>query len=112
MRDMQVKLEDLMVRGRQVREQTKLMNVKVPTRMLARLKNVATNLRTTKTEVVIAILNEGLAVAEKELKHFRPPPKPVIPKERRCSVRECEREKVARNLCATHYQAQRRAGKL
>lgn len=110
MKESQLKLSDLLDRGRQAREQTKLMNVKVPTKVLARLHTVATNLGTTKTEVVIAILNEGLDAAERELKNFRPPPRPVIPKERRCTVKGCDREKIAKGLCATHYQAHRRAG--
>ncbi|HVO27907.1 MAG TPA: hypothetical protein VMW56_30220 [Candidatus Margulisiibacteriota bacterium] len=85
------------------------MNVKVPADVLARLDRVAATLGTSKTEVVIAILNEGLDTAEQELKGWKPPPKPVVPKERRCTVKGCDREKVAKGLCATHYQAQRRA---
>ena len=86
------------------------MNVKVPTALLMRLGKVAKTLGTTKTEVVVAILNEGLDTADHELKGWKAPPKPVIPKERRCTFKGCEREKVARGICATHYQAQRRAG--
>ena len=112
MRDPQLKFGDLLDRGKRGREQTKLMNVKVPANVLSRIDRVASNLGATKTEVVIAILNEGLESAEKELKGWRPPPKPVIPKERRCSAKGCEREKVAKSLCATHYQAHRRAGLL
>lgn len=112
MRDMQLKFGDLLDRGKRGREQTKLMNVKVPAHVLSRIDRVASNLGATKTEVVIAILNEGLEAAEKELKGYRPPPKPVVPKERRCSEKGCEREKVAKGLCATHYQAHRRAGLL
>ncbi|HYD49961.1 MAG TPA: hypothetical protein VEB21_16505, partial [Terriglobales bacterium] len=79
MRDPQLKLGDLLDRGKRGREQTKLMNVKVPSHVLERIDRVATNLGATKTEVVIAILNEGLESAEKELKGWRPPPKPVVP---------------------------------
>jgi len=109
MRNPELRLEDLVTRGKRGREETKLMNVKVPSTVLARIDRVAASLGATKTEVVIAILNEGLDSAESELKGWRPPPKPVVPKERRCSVKGCERERVAKNLCATHYQAQRRA---
>ena len=104
-----LRLDDLVVRGHQGREESKLMNVKVPTGLLERLHGVAKKLGTSKTEVVVAILNEGLDTADQELKGWKAPPKPVIPKERRCSVKECDREKVAKGLCATHYQAQRRA---
>lgn len=109
MRNPELRLEDLVTRGKRGREETKLMNVKVPSTVLARIDRVAASLGATKTEVVIAILNEGLDSAESELKGWRPPPKPLVPKERRCSVKGCERERVAKSLCATHYQAQRRA---
>lgn len=109
MRNPSLRLDDLVTRGQQGREESKLMNVKVPSNVLARLDRVAATLGTSKTEVVIAILNEGLDTAEQELKGWKAPPKPVVPKERRCTVKGCDREKVAKGLCATHYQAQRRA---
>jgi hypothetical protein len=109
MRNPNLRLNDLVTRGRRGREESKLMNVKVPTHVLARIDSVAGHLATTKTEVVIAILNEGLDKAESELEGWTAPPKPVVPKERRCTVKRCHREKVAKGLCATHYQAQRRA---
>ncbi|MFN8624392.1 MAG: hypothetical protein U0587_00145 [Candidatus Binatia bacterium] len=109
MRNPNLRLNDLVSRGRKGREESKLMNVKVPEHVLARIDRVATNLGATKTEVVIAILNEGLDTAESELKGWTPPPKPVVPKERRCTAKGCDRERVAKGLCATHYQAQRRA---
>ena len=79
MRNPELRLEDLVTRGKRGREETKLMNVKVPTRVLERISQVADQLRATKTEVVIALLNDGLAVAEKDLKGWTPPPrrKPV-----------------------------------
>ena len=104
-----LRLDDLVNRGATGREVSKLMNVKLPTALAARLDALARKLRTSKTEVAIAILNEGLDKADTELKGWRPPPKIVIPKERRCTVSGCEREKVAKGLCATHYQARRRA---
>jgi hypothetical protein len=109
MRNPNLRLNDLVTRGRKGREESKLMNVKVPAHVLGRIDRVAGNLGATKTEVVIAILNEGLDTAESELEGWTAPPKPVVPKERRCTVKGCDREKVAKGLCATHYQAQRRA---
>ncbi len=109
MRNPNLRLDDLVSRGKRGREETKLMNVKVPANVLQRIDRVAAHLDTTKTEVVVAILNEGLDAAELELRGWKPPPKPVIPRERRCTVKSCERERVAKGLCATHYQAQRRA---
>lgn len=102
-------LDDLITRRNTGPVVTKLMNVKVPTALLARIGALAERLRVKKTEVVIAILNEGLDTADTELKGWKPPPKIVIPKARRCTVPGCEREKVAKGICATHYQAQRRA---
>lgn len=43
-----------------------------------------------------AILNEGLDAADTELKGWKPLPKIVIPKERRCTVPGCEQEKIAK----------------
>lgn len=109
MRNPNLRLDDLVTRGRKGREESKLMNVKVPSHVLERIDRVASNLGATKTEVVIAILNEGLQAAESELRGWKPPPKPVVPKDRRCTVKGCDRERVAKGLCATHYQARRRA---
>jgi len=55
-----LRLDDLMGRGQTGPETTKLMNVKVPGAILDRLAKLARKLRTSKTEVVVAILNEGL----------------------------------------------------
>lgn len=111
MRNPSLRLDDLVTRGQKGRSETKLMNVKVPVDVLARIDRVAAHLGATKTELVIAILNEGLDTAEQELKGWKAPPKPVVPKERHCTVKGCERERVAKGLCATHYQAQRRAAR-
>jgi len=108
MRNPKLGINELVSRGTTGREASKLMNVKVPTVLLQRIGAVAAKLRAKKTEVVVAILNEGLDNADKELKGWKRPPKPVVPKERRCTLEGCEREKVAKGLCATHYQAQRR----
>ena len=109
MRDLKLGLNDLVSRGKAGREASKLMNVKVPTVLLERIGALATKLRAKKTEVVVAILNEGLDTADNELKGWKPPPRPVVPKDRRCTIHGCERERTAKGLCATHYQAQRRA---
>jgi hypothetical protein len=109
MRNAKLGLNDLVSRRGTGREVSKLMNVKVPTVLLARIGALAAKLRAKKTEVVVAILNEGLDSADKELKGWKPPPKPVVPKARRCTVPGCERERVAKGLCPAHYIAQRRA---
>ena len=109
MRNPPLGLNDLVTRGKTEREASNLMNVKVPSALLARIGALAAKLRATRTDVVVAILNEGLDKADTELKGWKPPLKIVIPKERRCSIKDCAREKVAKGLCATHYQAQRRA---
>ncbi len=109
MRDPDLRLDELLQRGRRRTENLKLLNVKVPSSMLDRIDRLATLLPATKGEIVVALLNEGLLTAEKELQGWRPPTKPPVPKERRCTVKGCERERVAKGLCATHYQAQRRA---
>jgi len=109
MRSPNVKLDELVAQGKVDREDSTLMNVKVPTGLVNRIDRMAAHLRSSKTELVIALLNEGLDAAEEELKGWKPPPKPVIAKDRRCSVKDCDREKIAKGLCATHYQAQRRA---
>ena len=44
------------------------MNVKVPSHMAAAIDQLTKQLGTTKTDVVIALLNEGLAVAQGRLK--------------------------------------------
>jgi hypothetical protein len=44
---------------------SRLMNVKVPVDTLAAIDRLAKRLETTKTSVVVALLNEALAVAQK-----------------------------------------------
>lgn len=109
MRNPNLRLDDLVNRGKRGREETKLMNVKVPSDILRRIDKTSSTLGATKTELVIALLNEGLDRAEKDLRGWKAPPKPVIPAGRRCAIKNCDRERVAKGLCATHYQAQRRA---
>jgi hypothetical protein len=43
-----------------------LMNMKIPAAMAAAIDQLAKRLGVTKTDVVIALLNEGLAVAQKK----------------------------------------------
>ena len=44
------------------------MNVKVPSHMATAIDQLTKQLGTTKTDEVIALLNEGLAVAQEKLK--------------------------------------------
>jgi hypothetical protein len=111
MRKTKLGLDDLVSRGKKGPEATKLMNVKVPTALLARIGALAATLRAKKTDVVVAILNEGLDAADVELKGWTPPPKPVVARARRCTVPSCERERTAKGLCMAHYVAQRRAAR-
>jgi hypothetical protein len=90
---------------------SRLMNVKIPTRVSDAIERVAGDLDASKTEVVVALLNEGLRAAAGALKVWVPPPPTVRPPRRICTVSGCERLHVARGYCANHYQAQRR-GKL
>ncbi|MDX2171208.1 MAG: hypothetical protein SF182_29335 [Deltaproteobacteria bacterium] len=53
-----VRLSDLQQQGQ--RTPWKLMNVKIPDTLLARIDEVAATLQCAKTAVVIALLNEGL----------------------------------------------------
>jgi hypothetical protein len=46
---------------------TRLMNVKIPTEVAEAIEQLAKGLGTSKTEVVLALLNEGLAVAQEKV---------------------------------------------
>ena len=48
---------------------SRFMNVKVPVEMVIAIDRLAKELNATKTSVVVALLNEGLAIAQK--KHSR-----------------------------------------
>jgi hypothetical protein len=106
-----IRFDDLLQRGRQGRAASRLMNVKVPLSLLQRIGEITRKLDVTKTELVMAVLNEGLDKAEENLKGFKAPARPVVPVERRCRIKGCERQKVAKGLCATHYQRTRRTGR-
>lgn len=90
---------------------SKLMNVKIPTHVSDAIQRVAKELGASKTEVVIALLNEGIDVSEEALKGWKRPQVKLPPPKRVCSVKGCGRAYVARGLCANHYQAARRGGK-
>jgi hypothetical protein len=47
---------------------TRLMNVKVPTHVITAIDRLAKQLNTSKTSVVVALLNEGLAAEQKKRK--------------------------------------------
>ncbi len=51
---------------------SRLMNVKIPAYVSDAIEKVASDLGASKTEVVIALLNEGLEAAQSALKGFQP----------------------------------------
>jgi hypothetical protein len=65
----ELRLSDLKNRER---SSSRLMNVKIPAYVSDAIQNVASDLGASKTEVVIALLNEGLDVAQTALKGWRP----------------------------------------
>ncbi len=89
---------------------SKLMNVKIPTHVSDAIQRVAKELGASKTEVVIALLNEGIDVSEEALKGWKRPKINLPPPKRVCSVKGCGRAYVAKGFCANHYQAARRGG--
>lgn len=64
----ELRVRDLKNRGR---TSTRLMNVKIPTDVSDAIGKVAEELGVSKTEVVIALLNEGLDAAGNSLKDRR-----------------------------------------
>jgi hypothetical protein len=87
---------------------SKLMNVKIPSHVSDAIQRVAKDLGASKTEVVIALLNEGLDVSTDALKGWKRPKSNLPPPKRVCSVKGCGRAYVAKGFCANHYQAARR----
>ena len=65
----ELRLSDLKKRER---SSSRLMNVKIPAYVSDAIQKVATDLGASKTEVVIALLNEGLEVASTALKGSLP----------------------------------------
>ena len=45
---------------------TRLMNVKIPVELVTAIDRLAKQLKASKTSVVVALLNEGLAIAQKK----------------------------------------------
>jgi len=100
-----LRLRDL---RRRERRTSKLMNVKVPVRINDTIQKVAGDLGVSKTDVVIALLNEGLDVSDRFLKGWKPKKVKLPPPKRVCTVKGCRRAYVAKGYCASHYQAWRR----
>jgi len=65
----ELRLRDLKNRERSA---SKLMNVKIPMYVSDAIQQVATDLGASKTDVVIALLNEGLQVAQGTMKGWNP----------------------------------------
>ena len=72
------------------------------------IQRVARELGASKTDVVIALLNEGLAASEATVTEWRPLKAVSALARRLCSVRGCHEPHVAKGYCAAHYQAARR----
>ncbi len=72
-----LRLQDLMKRERSA---SRLMNVKIPAYVGDAIERLATEVGASKTEVVIALLNEGLAVSETAVKTWREQKGPKGPK--------------------------------
>lgn len=107
---------DLRLKDLQVREPSasKLMNVKIPANVADGIEKVAKQLNVSKTDVVIALLNEGLDITGQQLKGWKPPKSTVAPPKggsgrpmRLCSVAGCGKKHVAKGFCINHYQANR-----
>jgi hypothetical protein len=64
----ELRLSDLKNRER---SSSRLMNVKIPAYVSDAIQQVASDLGASKTEVVIALLNEGLEVAQGSLKGWQ-----------------------------------------
>jgi len=102
-----LRLSDLKNRER---SSSRLMNVKVPAYVSDAIQRLADDLGASKTEVVIALLNQGLDASLRALKGFHPPKASPSPTGRVCIVGGCGRSHVAKGYCATHYQASKRGG--
>jgi hypothetical protein len=100
-----IRLRDLKQRQR---GSSRLMNVKIPVYVSDAIERVARDLDASKTEVVIALLNEGIEASAAALKGWRPPKSHISPPGRVCTVAGCRQSSVAKGYCAAHYQAARR----
>lgn len=88
---------------------SKLMNVQIPRTLSEAIQRLAKSLNASKTEVVVALLNEGLDASTASLKGWKRPKVTLPPPKRLCSVKGCGRAYVAKGFCANHYQAARRS---
>lgn len=64
----ELRLQDLMKRER---SSSRLMNVKIPAYVSDAIEKLANEVGASKTEVVVALLNEGLAVSDAAIKGWR-----------------------------------------
>jgi hypothetical protein len=87
---------------------SKLMNVKIPAALSDAIDKMVRDLGAPKTDVVIALLNEGLDRSAEMLRDWRPKTVVLPPPKRVCTRKGCGRPYVAKGLCANHYQAARR----
>ena len=87
---------------------SKLMNVKIPSALSNAIDRMVRDLGVPKTDVVIALLNEGLDRSAEMLRGWRPKVIVLPPPKRVCTRKGCNRAYVAKGLCANHYQAARR----
>jgi len=101
----ELRLSDLKTRERST---SRLMNVKIPAHVSEAIQKVADDLGASKTEVVVALLNEGLTVSASTLEGLRSARIAVGAGKRLCRVRGCRHPFVAKGYCAAHYQAARR----
>lgn len=106
MTNAELRLADLRRKPRKAA--SKLLNVKVPLEVAKEFHRVAIDMGQSKTAVFIALINEGLDVAAVALRDHKKRPEEPVPRGRQCSARGCQRQRVAKGLCASHYQAQRR----
>jgi hypothetical protein len=64
-----LRLSDLKTRERST---SRLMNVKIPAQLSDAIEEVVRALGASKTEVAVALLNEGLSMAQRTMKDFQP----------------------------------------
>jgi hypothetical protein len=100
-----LRLGDLKNRERSV---SRLMNVKVPIDVSEAIRKVALDLGVSKTDAVVALLNEGLAASQSALQQGRPSKAVGALSQSVCSVKGCRSRRVAKGYCAAHYQMARR----
>ena len=90
------------------RSSSRLMNVKIPAYVSDAIERVARDLNASKTEVVIALLNEGLQASAAALKGWHPRTVLASASTRLCRVKGCNQPYVAKGYCGAHYPAARR----